>query len=363
MTTLTKLQVIDSDAHVIETERTWDYLEPAEQKFRPLLYSSPEAPGRQFWVVDGQICGFRFPTLTEVQLEEMSRRRGRSITTPSDARDMTDIELRLRHMDELGIDVQILHNTFWIGLVTERPDIDAALTSAWNRWMADVWQAGNGRLVWSCVLPYATIDEALAQIKFAREHGAVAVNIRGFEGERLISDPYFHPIYEQASRLGMPMIIHVGNGNAANLKLVRSPWDQGSALTQFRVPVVAACHTLLTSDLHDLFPDLRWGFIEASAQWAPWIVREAQTRHDDKLPEKVLKEWNIFITCQTDDDVPYLVQDQGEDFLLIGTDYGHFDPSSEIDAITVLQERVKGRISETAMRKILLDNPRRLYGL
>ncbi len=26
------------------------------------------------------------------------------------------------------------------------------------------------------------------------------------------------------------------------------------------------------------FPDLRWGFIEASAQWVPWVVDEA-VRH------------------------------------------------------------------------------------
>ena len=29
------LPIIDADAHVIETERTWDYLDPSEQKFRP----------------------------------------------------------------------------------------------------------------------------------------------------------------------------------------------------------------------------------------------------------------------------------------------------------------------------------------
>ena len=42
MATRTPLQVIDADAHVIETERTWDYLEPAEQQFRPLLVASPQ---------------------------------------------------------------------------------------------------------------------------------------------------------------------------------------------------------------------------------------------------------------------------------------------------------------------------------
>ena len=31
----TQVQVIDADAHVVETERTWDYLEPSEQKYRP----------------------------------------------------------------------------------------------------------------------------------------------------------------------------------------------------------------------------------------------------------------------------------------------------------------------------------------
>ena len=28
MATQTQVQVIDADAHVVETERTWDYLEP-----------------------------------------------------------------------------------------------------------------------------------------------------------------------------------------------------------------------------------------------------------------------------------------------------------------------------------------------
>ena len=29
MATQTQVQVIDADAHVVETERTWDYLEPS----------------------------------------------------------------------------------------------------------------------------------------------------------------------------------------------------------------------------------------------------------------------------------------------------------------------------------------------
>ena len=39
--------IIDADAHVVETERTWDYLPAAEQKFRPKLYSAPADPTRR----------------------------------------------------------------------------------------------------------------------------------------------------------------------------------------------------------------------------------------------------------------------------------------------------------------------------
>ena len=31
------MPTIDSDAHVVETEHTWDFMERADQKYRPLI--------------------------------------------------------------------------------------------------------------------------------------------------------------------------------------------------------------------------------------------------------------------------------------------------------------------------------------
>ena len=55
------------------------------------------------------------------------------------------------------------------------------------------------------------------------------------------------------------------------------------------------------------------------------------------------------------------MQESGEDGLVIGTDYGHTDVSSDVDAIRVFRERTD--ISEDVKQKILSDNARRLYGL
>jgi len=75
----------------------------------------------------------------------------------------------------------------------------------------------------------------------------------------------------------------------------------------------------------------------------------------------ILPENRMYVACQTDDDLPYLVETVGEDSLVIGTDYGHADTSSEIDALRKLQ--TSGVVPPAVVHKILEDNPKALYGL
>ncbi len=79
----TSPQIVDADAHVIETERTWDYLELSERKYRPKLFSTTEDATRQYWVIDDKIAGFRFPTLSERELHDFAQRAGRNFETPA----------------------------------------------------------------------------------------------------------------------------------------------------------------------------------------------------------------------------------------------------------------------------------------
>ena len=46
--------VVDADAHVTETEQTWDYLEGSDKKFRPILFGATET-NKEYWVLDGKI--------------------------------------------------------------------------------------------------------------------------------------------------------------------------------------------------------------------------------------------------------------------------------------------------------------------
>jgi hypothetical protein len=76
----------------------------------------------------------------------------------------------------------------------------------------------------------------------------------------------------------------------------------------------------------------------------------------------VLKGSNqLFVACQTDDDLPYVLKYAGENCLMVGSDYGHADNASELLALRRLKEN--GAIAPVVIDKILCTNPARFYGL
>ena len=357
---------VDSDAHVVECDRTWDYLDASEQQFRPVPLASPEESGAslQFWLVDGKVRGFRFPAFSEEALARRQQQVGRKFADVQEARELGNVGLRLEHMDQTGVDVQVLHNTMFIEQVTDRAPVEVALCGSWNRWLADIWSQSEGRLRWSCLAPTLSMSDALDQIRFGKEHGACAVLMRPFEGNRLLVDPYFYPIYEEASRLDMAIAIHIANGSAWFSDLCGHPVKVAANFHSFRIPTVGAFSDLLLSEVPELFPKLRWGFIEASSQWLPWILHEVRNRFKvmgREWPDNPMEHFRMFVTCENTDDLRYVVQETGEDGLVIGTDYGHTDTSSDVDAIKIFRERTD--LSEDVKRKILCDNARRLYAL
>lgn len=355
---------IDADSHVLETEHTWDYLDPEDRKYRPQLVSPRGEARPERWLIDGRLRGLRPLTLTEQELARQSERTGRDVVTSQAARQMDDVELRLKDMDRLGIDIQVLYNTIAIEQISDRPEVDLALCRSWNRWLADIWRQGRGRLRWSMLPPVLSIADALEEMRTAKASGAVAVCMRPVEGNRLLVDPYFYPIYHEAERLDMAIAVHIANGNPMILDLFRSPYQQGGGFAAFRIPTVMACQQVLTSDLSQQFPRLRWGFIEASAQWVPWVVADVKERFavaGKPIPDKPLEEKRVYVTCQTNDDLPFVLKYAGEHNLVIGTDYGHFDASSELDAITILKN--SREIPEDTIANIVEANPKALYGL
>lgn len=341
------MPIIDADAHVLETDRTWDYMLESEREFRPRVVATPDDKdtGGESWLIDGRLHG---------------KARNVGGDTPKESREMADIAARIKHMDALGVDVQVLYPTVFLRPFTQRPEIELALARSYNRWLVDIWKRGNDRLRWVAVLPLFTMDAALAEARWAKENGACGIFIRGLEGERRLSDPYFYPLYEEASRLDLPICVHSATGSFA----VHDFFERECGFNKFKLAVVGAFHSVLFDGIPERFPNLKFGFIEVSAQWIPYalhdIARRLQ-RRGRRLGKNILRDSRIYVACQTDDDLPYVLGYSGPDNLVIGSDYGHADTASELDALRTLKQT--GELGAKVIDKILDDNPRALYGL
>ena len=354
MATTQKTLTIDADAHVTETDRTWAFMDGEYAKYKPVTVAPTEGESKRLhWIIDGKI---------------KARRVNIGADTSEDSRELHDTAARLRHMDELGTDIQVLYPTIYTRKIADDPAADYALGRSYNRWLAEIWEQGQGRLRWIAIPPLMDLSKAQEELAFAKEHGACGVFMRGFEGERHLSDPYFFPLYQIAMDLDMPICVHAGTSNPAVANFLGFGSDGGSFLVS-KIPVISAFHTLLLHRTPEKFPTLRFAFVEASAQWVPHVLhdlvrRNAQAagRHlEGVVTDDILRDNRMYVACQTDDDVPYVLQVAGEDNLIIGTDYGHADSASELAALSTL--RNTNPIGPRLAGKILGDNAKTLYAL
>jgi predicted TIM-barrel fold metal-dependent hydrolase len=276
-------------------------------------------------------------------------------------RELDDVPSRIQHMDELRTDVHVLYPTIFLRPITDNQKAEIALCQSYNRWLADAWKQAPERLRWAVVLPLRSMDKAIEELEFGKANGACAVFMRGIDADKLISEPYFFPLYEAAEALDMPICVHAATGSVTHHDMF--PNDSG--LWRFKIPGIVAFHSLLMQKVPQQFPKLRFGFVELSAQWVPYAVHDYVRRLEKKgvMLDKssVLRENRFVVACQTDDDLEYVLRYAGDDGLMMGTDYGHADTSSEIEALQRLKDQPG--VSEAIANKILGDNPRRLYAL
>jgi predicted TIM-barrel fold metal-dependent hydrolase len=370
---------IDVDTHVLECEATWDYLDPNERHFRPQAANLAEGVGsvaiaKSVWLV-GDTWGRRWPS--DGRPSGFGKEFNPGVTH------LEDPAARLQDMDALGVDAQVLISTFFIGIELEHPHADAAITRSFNRWVAERVVGSHDRLRWLLVPPLSAMDRAFEELEFGAANGACGVMLKGVEHGRYLDDPYFFPFYERAQDLGLVMCVHLGKAvrDIPNLpigNLVPTP----AAFIDHVATVMKGFYAVLSSDLHLRFPRLKWAFLESGSSWVPGIFqmhhRLMSTAvaggfvHGDfpggtsvqitaASSAEMMREKQLYVACQTDEDLPHLAELLGDSQLVFGSDYCHNDIGADPVGHTVLLAR--DDLDPDTARRITDDNGRELFGI
>jgi predicted TIM-barrel fold metal-dependent hydrolase len=162
----------------------------------------------------------------------------------------------------------------------------------------------------------------------------------------------------------MAIGVHAGNANPYVRELLAQRNAPGT-FWAYRMSSIGAFHSLVMAGLPDRFPRLRMVFVEIASQWVPWTLKDLARRLPQQrgraLPENPMQAYRLYVACQSDDDLPYVLKYTGEDNMLMGTDYGHHDHAADLEGLRNLQ--TAGGISERVYHKIVDANPRAAYAL
>jgi aminocarboxymuconate-semialdehyde decarboxylase len=120
---------------------------------------------------------------------------------------MWDYDLRIRKMDEAGIDVAIVSlscpNVYWGDEATSQ-----SAARLVNDSMHEQQRAHPSRIRWFASLPWQYPAAAKTELAHARAHGSVGVMVLANIDGRDLTDPLFAPIWKEIDRLGLPVLIH-----------------------------------------------------------------------------------------------------------------------------------------------------------
>jgi predicted TIM-barrel fold metal-dependent hydrolase len=337
---------IDCDTHVIEPAQTWDYFDPDERRFRPIINDG-------YWTVEDHVVQWPGPLM----------RQWNGPVFPGC--DLVDIDARLRYMDDFGVDAQMMYTSWWLLYPAWSPAAEAALHRSYNRWVAERTAEAGGRLRWAVMAPVQTMPRAMEELEFGKAHGAASVFLLGQNHGMSLADPSMVPLFEKAQDLDLAITVHVGSDLRASRR------DPGNAMHGGLMVLAGAFYAVLWGHLTDRFPRLRWGFVEGGASWVPYVLRET-FRADASGVFRSFKDWRagamealdgaqLFVAAQVDDNLPEILELLGPDRLVYGTDYGHLDIGSDPDGMDVITHLPD--IDADVAQKIVDTNGRRLLGI
>ncbi|HEB88103.1 MAG TPA: amidohydrolase [Deltaproteobacteria bacterium] len=395
---MTDLPVFDIDAHWTEPADLWTSRAPRKYKER-VMHVKTHDDGSQAWYVGDAMVA---PVGIAVISHDLSKELWKFTHTNYDqmSTSMTRAQERVHVLDKLGIGSQILYpNAIGFGAATlQSVDSDDELrlfhVQAYNDALAEEQRASGGRVLGQAVLPFWDIDAATAELTRAREElGLVGISMTDQPDEwqqPSLVDPKWDSFWAACQDLEVPVNFHIGSGNfeAASTAGRAKYWgDQVflrpdgsmngnlamfSSVAMFMGNVYDVLN-LLTTDLLERFPRLKFVSVESGISWVPYIIQSLEVnfrelmspsqraRYKRSPRERFMDQINVSYWFEDANSVDFYVKEMGADNVMFQTDMPH--PNCLYPGVqTKVRETISGLDDET-QRKILYENAEKLYGV
>ncbi len=198
--------------------------------------------------------------------------------------------VRLQHMDQEGIDHQVIYGSITLAFNSLLdPELAAGLCHSYNDYIHDDCATHADRLHPVGIVNLQDPAEAAQELRrciedlemvavsvapsLPRPHPAAPDRFPEIRVPKPLSHPDFQPFYEEAQRLGVAIGIH----GAPGTQLAAGCADQLDTFTLVHVFAnrnmqQMAIASLIFDSVMEAFPHLRFGFLEAGTGWLPDLM-------------------------------------------------------------------------------------------
>jgi len=253
-----------------------------------------------------------------------------------DPYDSPELAKRIKEMDEIGIDLQLICQG--AGIYADQLSAAQALEVMRhsNDVLAQRLAPHKERLGGIAALSLKNITESVCEIDRMANRGFRAVLMYPHvDGEMVVDTPAMEPLYSKINELQLPIFLHgAGTAQSASLKKL----EDGGAGVAYAVlsdgEVAECCLRMIASGVFDRHPNLQV-VIRSSGGGIPLLLHRFFWKH--KGPEGEKKYSEIFlehfqIDCASSDatTLAFLVHKMGEKNIVFGSDYcGGLGPLSK----------------------------------
>ena len=249
-------------------------------------------------------------------------------------------ELRIKAMDEAGIDVQVLSHG---APATQRLDSDSAiaLASRVNDRLHEAIRAHPGRFEGFGVLP--TVDPKASADELERvvsKLGFKGAMVHGLANGLFFDDKRFWPIFERAQALDVPIYLHPAMPHPAVIEAYYKEYvkDFPSILTAgwgFGVETATQAIRIVLSGVLDAYPRVKLilGHMGEGLPFSLWRIDQALSREGNRSTSRTTSFREAFrehfwITTSGNFSTPALlcsIMEMGVDRILFSVDWPYVD--------------------------------------
>jgi len=217
------------------------------------------------------------------------------------------------------------------------PDYQLAFCRAYNTWLAkDICAGSRGKVMGAGLLPIHHAQEGVTELRRMKQLGLVAA-MYGADGSHLLGHPRFHGVYRVAGELGMPIAVHASGSHLHGAGVDLFPKFIQAHTVSHPFGILRQFTSMMLEGLFELFPTVRFGFLETGATWVPWWLdrMDEEFEHRGSVDAPALKRppsayvrpgGSVFFGCEAGERLLPAVQAiVGGDTIMYASDYPHWD--------------------------------------